>query len=505
MIKVILFDMDGTLIDSDELVLTIYHQLIEKYPPKKDFNSLDLGDIFASSYPDVLVKLYDEAKEEHLEEIYRLHKELKHQYLKKFNGVDFLLEEFKRKGYRLGLLTSEMRGIALDELSILRLDHYFDHVVSFDDISKPKPNPEGIFKHLDFFKCSKEEMILIGDQLSDGLAANHASIYSILIDWSKDKSLKYQKQFDHVAYDAQDLLRIINSKEKMIIQMPLDRDLKILQLTDLHLANDDKDELTYQLIEDMIHHMNPDFIVFTGDQTMSKDAVTIYKKLGKWMDQFQIPYTYVFGNHDLEGDYTYQDLIDSISTSKYLMFDQGPKYLGFSNHQIIIKNSLNQTIGSLIMLDSHIDDMYMIDDIKTWGYGAISDHQIDWYKKCIRRMNYPHLIFFHIPIPEMKEVSKDDDIHIGDYYEVPCTPPINTGFFEAAKKTKKAKAMFFGHDHLNDYIFKKDNVLLAYGRVSGHYDYAMPGFPKGARSIQMDNQGNITTQVILHQDINKSR
>ena len=505
MIKVILFDMDGTLIDSDELVLSIYRQLIKKYPPKKDFNSLDLGDVLASSYPDVLFKLYEEVNKEHLEEIYRLHKELKHQYLKKFSGVDFLLEKLKRKGYRLGLLTSEMRGIALDELSILKIDHYFDYVVSFDDVSKPKPDPEGINRHLDFFKCTKEEVILVGDQLSDGKAANHASIYSILMDWNHQKSLEYFTHFDHVAYDAEELLKIIEFKEKTVIKMPQDRDLNILQLTDLHLANDDKDEITYQLIEDMIYHMNPDFIVFTGDQTMSRDAVKIYKKLGKWMDQFQIPYTYVFGNHDLEGEYTYQDLIDAISTSKYLIFDQGPKYLGFSNHQIIIINSKNQTIGSLIMLDTHIDDMYLIDDIKTWGYGAISNHQIDWYKKCIRRVHYPHLIFFHIPIPEAKEVSKDDDIHIGDYYEVPCTPPINTGFFEAAKKTNKAKAMFFGHDHLNDYTYKKDNIILAYGRVSGHYDYAMPGFLKGARWIRMDEQGNVSTQVILHQDIKKRR
>ncbi|HBY65747.1 MAG TPA: hypothetical protein DEG42_05150, partial [Acholeplasmataceae bacterium] len=51
MIKVILFDMDGTLIDSDALVLSIYNKLINKYPPKTDFSNLDLGDVFPSSYP----------------------------------------------------------------------------------------------------------------------------------------------------------------------------------------------------------------------------------------------------------------------------------------------------------------------------------------------------------------------------------------------------------------------------------------------------------------------
>ena len=504
MIKVILFDMDGTLIDSDALVLSIYNKLINKYPPKTDFSNLDLGDVFASSYPDVLIKLYGEVKELHLQEIYRLHKELKHQYLRTFEGVDTMLEQLKKNGYRLGLLTSEMRSIAMDELGILKIDQYFDHVLAFDDVKKPKPHPDGIFEHMKFFGCSQDEIIYIGDQKSDGLAANSASIYSILLDWSQKKSLDYQRQFDHVAHDTVELMRIIESKNKMVIRTKKDKPLRILQLTDLHLMNDEKDIQTYQLISDMISFSHPDFIVFTGDQTMSKDAVMLYQKLGEFMDQFKVPFSYVFGNHDTEGDYSYQQLIDAISPSKYLMFDQGPSHLGFSNCNILIKDESEKPIGSLIMLDTHIDDFYMINGTKTWGYGSLSKDQISWYEGCVNRYPLPHLIFYHIPIPEVKEVSPSDDIHKGDYFESPCTPPINTGFFDVAKNLKHAKAMFFGHDHLNDYSYSKDGILLAYGRVSGHYDYAMPGFPKGARLIQFDHQGHVTSQIILHKDLIKS-
>jgi len=504
MIKVILFDMDGTLIESDELVLSIYKKLIDKYPPKTDFSSLDSGDVFASSYPEVLLRLYGEVKELHLQEIYRLHKELKHQYLRTFKGVVLMLEQLKKNGFHLGLLTSEMRSIAMDELGILKIDHYFDHILAFDDVKKPKPHPDGIFEHMMFFGCTHEEIIYIGDQKSDGIAANSASIYSILLDWSQKKSLDYQRQFDHVAYDAVELMKIIESKNKMIIGIKRDKPLRILQLTDLHLMNDEKDIQTYRLINDMVSFSHPDFIVFTGDQTMSKDAVMLYHKLGEFMDQFKVPFTYVFGNHDTEGDYTHQHLIDAISPSKYLMFDQGPSYLGFSNCQILIKDGSGKSVGSLIMLDTHIDDFYMINGTNTWGYGSLSNDQTSWYTRCVERHPLPHLIFYHIPILEVKEVVPGDNLHKGDYYESPSTPPINTGFFDVAKNTKLAKGMFFGHDHLNDYTYSKDGILLAYGRVSGHYDYAMPGFAKGARLIEFDHQGHMATQIILHKDLKKS-
>jgi len=279
--------------------------------------------------------------------------------------------------------------------------------------------------------------------------------------------------------------------------------LNILQFTDLHLMNDEKDEMTFKLIKDMISYAHPNFIVFTGDQTMSKDAVILYQRLGKYMDQFEIFYTYVFGNHDTEHDIKYQDLIEAIASSKYLIFDQGPIDIGYSNHQILATDENNQVIASLVMLDTHIDDTYHINHVDTWGYGSISKDQIKWYEQLSKQYPYPQLIFFHIPLPEVKEVTKEDNIHQGDYFESPCTPPVNTGFFAIAKKLGYARAMFFGHDHYNDFVYQKDNITLAYGRVSGHYDYANHGFPKGARLITLDHQGVIKTKVILHQDITK--
>jgi HAD superfamily hydrolase (TIGR01509 family) len=499
MLKAIIFDMDGTLIDSDELVLKIYETLIKTYPPEHLFESLDLGDVFASSYPEVVRKLYDDVKVEHLNLIHHIHQTIKHRYLKVFPGVKVLLETLRQKGYKLGLLTSELRDIALDELKILGIDHFFDHIIAFDDVKKGKPDPEGLLDMMDYVKCQRHELVYIGDQRSDGLTAQQASVYSILMDWHHAKPLSYQRLFSHVAHQHHDVLKIIDFLETSFIIMPKTGPLKIVQFTDLHLMHDEKDILTYQLMTDIINHEKPDLIVFTGDQTMSDKAVFLYKELGLFMDEFKIPYTFVFGNHDTEHGITYQMLIDAISKSTTSMFNQGPKHLGYGNHLIRIENEHHQCLSTLIMLDTHVDDTYMMNGQPTWGYGMLSEDQINWYEQMTRIYPVPHLVFFHIPIYEVREAKKE----CGEYLENASTPPVKNRFLDVAKN-HRVKAMFYGHDHYNDFIYHEDSVLMAYGRVSGHYDYGTPGFPKGARVIELDQHLNLKTYVILHQDIKKT-
>ncbi|MFA5526407.1 MAG: HAD-IA family hydrolase [Acholeplasmataceae bacterium] len=502
MATTLIFDMDGTLIDSNHLVEEIYQKLIRTYPPTHmQLEAIDRGELFALSYHQVLNKLYGTSHVEHMDYIMECYHQLRDQHIKLFPGIMELLIELKESSYRLGLVTSEIKEIAIDELKYLGIHHFFDDIVTFDDVKKGKPDPEGLIKVMKSLNKTPEEVIYIGDQKSDGVVAYQAHVYAILMDWYNEKSTDYYPYFDHIASDKMSLLKIIDRHKKMVIKMPKHRDLKILQLTDLHLMNDEKDQKTYQLIKDMIAYNQPDFIAITGDQTMSDDSVVLYKDLGFFMDQFEIPYTYVFGNHDIEGAKSYDDLIQAIEPSKCLLFDQGPRYLGFSNGSISIQNDQGKTIGLLVMLDTHIDKMYPIDGKLVWGYDGVSEDQIKWYQRLIHRLPFFHLFFFHIPIIELHETKPGDNLHEGEYLEVPSTPPINTGFFEAARKTHLAKAMFFGHDHYNDFSYVKEGIILAHGRVSGHYDYGAPGFPRGARMIFVNEQGDVKTKVILYPDI----
>jgi predicted MPP superfamily phosphohydrolase len=279
---------------------------------------------------------------------------------------------------------------------------------------------------------------------------------------------------------------------------------KIIQFTDLHLMDNEKDEITFLNIRKVIWDEKPDLVVFTGDQTMSIESKMLYEKLGHFMDEFVIPFTYVFGNHDAENGVSYDELNHVISNSRNLYFSAGPKNLGYSNFCIEVRGELNQLEKVLIFMDSHQEDTYLIDGKKVWSYAAITSDQMKWYCNVVKNYTKENskstsILFMHIPLPEFKDVKNVTRSSLqGELNEQPSTSLINTGFFELIKTLDHSKAIFCGHDHYNDVHFMKDGILLAYGRVSGQYDYGVQGFPKGFRIIELNRNTDIQTRIKLY-------
>ena len=502
MYKSILFDMDGTLIESNDLVLEIYQKLVTIYPPKIPLNSISKADLLAKGYPEILEILYGKKRPDLLEDIYRIHSELAVNHLKLYPDTLNTLEEFRKRGIKLYLITSELRKIAISELTGLCIFHFFDEIIAFEDVSRPKPDPEGILNLITTKKLKKKETLFVGDSISDAKAAKDAGIDSVYMNWHKDPSKMIY--FDKTFYSFEELTRFTYDYEPVLtLKMKPNKPLKIVQFTDLHLMNDMKDLKTKGLIKKMIHEHHPDWIVFTGDQTMAKDSPKLYKDLGLYMGQFKTPWSFIFGNHDTDEDVPYEALIDSIKDAKYLAFKPGNPQFGYSNYFIEIKEK-KLTKGLFFLMDSHIDAFYMIDQKPTWGYGSLKEEQLLWMDSVINQYQTPYekgpssLLFCHIPPYEYKTITPSDKhAYIGSFNESPCTPPVKNNLLEILNRTKSCKGIFVGHDHYNDYSFTIDNILFAYGRVSGHYDYGPKGFKKGCRVIEFNHDGEINTFISI--------
>src|SRR5690606_21263723 len=121
----------------------------------------------------------------------------------------------------------------------------------------------GLYDMMNFFKCKAHEIMMVGDQLTDAFAAKNSDVEVILMDHHNKKPMHIKKHFDLVINDPMELLDKIDNLDKLYLEMPLNRDLKMIQFTDLHLMNDDKDLKTFQLIRDFVLDEKPDFIVFT--------------------------------------------------------------------------------------------------------------------------------------------------------------------------------------------------------------------------------------------------
>ena len=128
----------------------------------------------------------------------------------------------------------------------------------------------------------------------------------------------------------------IRDEETFSLCIPTDRDYKILQLTDLHLGfgmfSGKKDRLALAAVTELIRRTGPDLIVLTGDSVFPffpKSGTMNNRKQAQrllaFLDGFQIPYTFVFGNHDCEMGSTCdkEQLAEIFATGKYAVFTKG--------------------------------------------------------------------------------------------------------------------------------------------------------------------------------------
>jgi hypothetical protein len=122
-------------------------------------------------------------------------------------------------------------------------------------------------------------------------------------------------------------------------------------------------------------------------------------------------------------------------------------------------------------------------------YEWIDHSQIDWYRKQsaqFTRKNggkpFPALAFFHIPLPEYKEVSGNITT-VGSQDEKVCSPDLNSGMYTAFLESGDVMGTFAGHDHNNNYIGCLRGICLAYGQTSGRQSYGSIG--RGARITEL--------------------
>ncbi len=174
MIKAIVFDLDGTLVDTDELVKKSYTHLFKIY--RKDFNLTDdvlnsfLGPTLKEMFPKYFKEDFDILEKAYHEYAYAHTKEFAHLY----PYAEDVIKELKRRGYKIGLVTSRLKESLIQMVETLNIKNLFDAFISLDDVSKAKPSGEGIIKICKIFNIKPEECFYLGDNLTDYLAAEDA-------------------------------------------------------------------------------------------------------------------------------------------------------------------------------------------------------------------------------------------------------------------------------------------------------------------------------------------
>lgn len=196
MITTLLFDLDGTLLDSRDAVIDAVAHTAEEYAPGH-FSREELVARFGESFDDFLAAVAVAAgmpdKKEVLEKYFAYVRQNHAQHVQLFPFVREGLAALKDAGYRLAIVTNKQREFAVAGLEMAELDHLFDAVVAVDDVSRGKPSAEPVQKALAVLGKQPGEAMMIGDSRYDVLAAVGAGVGAVVLEWYGQEEWSYAK------------------------------------------------------------------------------------------------------------------------------------------------------------------------------------------------------------------------------------------------------------------------------------------------------------------------
>ena len=330
-----------------------------------------------------------------------------------------------------------------------------------------------------------------------------------------------------------------------------DRDFRVMQLTDVHIGGGflsrKDDKMAINAIAAMVQEEKPDLIIVTGDTAFAVPYISgtinnaiAHRMFMRLMERLGVPWTVTFGNHDSEA-YNYynrvtvSEMYDDESLTHCLYLPDGD-LSGAGNHIINVKNSLGFITESFYMIDTHSytdqDPLGIL-----WDYDYVKEDQIAWYASKVdahkasnaaiyeslseeQKAAYADLLepkslmFMHIPLREVKYAyeesianGKQDTENVkwlkgfdGETDEIVYSSRTDEQLFETVLEKGSTKALFFGHDHLNNFMLEYKGITLSYGYSIDYLAYSKidtRGYQRGCTVITCAPNGDAT---IVHEN-----
>ena len=187
--KLYLFDLDGTLIDSDRMIIETFREIYAKYRP--GFNPDD-EHILQFSGPQITESLSKEFPNEDLnlmlDEYRNRSRKYYDKYVRLFPGAYELLKKLHDENIPYGIITNKHRYATIYTYQLLDLEKFNIYSVCADDVKNLKPHQEGVLEAMKHFGIiNKDDVIYIGDGYIDYLTAKNSGVNFGLVGWSPRK------------------------------------------------------------------------------------------------------------------------------------------------------------------------------------------------------------------------------------------------------------------------------------------------------------------------------
>ena len=183
--KVILLDLDGTIADSDEMLVQTLYEMYDLYrggnrAPREHivyFSGPPISETLKVEFPDQDPKFM-------FDEFVRISWDYYQKVVKPFPYAVEVFSKIRGTGVKIGIVTGKYRRQTLHCLDVIGFTPITDFVVACNDIKSVKPDPEGINKAIDYFGIKdKSKVLYIGDNLADYQAARNAGVDVAMVTW----------------------------------------------------------------------------------------------------------------------------------------------------------------------------------------------------------------------------------------------------------------------------------------------------------------------------------
>lgn len=209
-ITTLLFDFDGTLLDTNELIIQTFLSVLGKRYPGR-FTKEDVLHFIGPSLKQTFDSIDETLTEDLIKEYRAWNIEMHDQMAVEFDGVVDTLRILKARGLKMAIVSTKRQDIIQQGLKLMGIEDIFEVVIALDDVVNPKPDPEPIVLALKRLNASKEEALMIGDNSHDIDGGHNAGVRTAGVAWTA-KGEAYLATFNptYMLQHISDLLEIVD-------------------------------------------------------------------------------------------------------------------------------------------------------------------------------------------------------------------------------------------------------------------------------------------------------
>ncbi len=183
-ITTVLFDFDGTLADTLPVIFKAFKLVFERFE-RRTLSDEDIVAMFGPSEEEIIRRHFTNQEQvpSAVEMFYDIYREEHRTSLRITDDIAEMLQHLQSRRIKMGIVTGKGRKSLNISLQALGLEPFFDVTVSGDEVTEPKPHPEGVIKALDELASAKEEAVFVGDSDADIRAGQAAGLYTVGVQW----------------------------------------------------------------------------------------------------------------------------------------------------------------------------------------------------------------------------------------------------------------------------------------------------------------------------------